>query len=95
MILLMVVIPNPKRGALEASTAIAIDEVDRNRSSYIQDLKYVFKKYASNKFRNRSVVSGQCAQAHPDIVVCACPLEYYCLLHFVESLLQSACIGKI
>ena len=71
MILLMVVIPNPKRGALEASTAIAIDEIDRNRSSHIQDLTYVFKKYASIKPRTRLVVSGQCAQAHDIRALCA------------------------
>ena len=45
MVLMMFVIPNPRRGASEtAADVAAAKSVDKNRTSYIEDLKYVFTK---------------------------------------------------
>ena len=45
MILLMLVIPNPERGASEAKAeVIAEKNIHQSRSSFLEDLKYVIKK---------------------------------------------------
>ena len=46
MVLLVIFIPNTRRGAAETEDEIATEKgLDKNRTSYKDDLKYVFTKY--------------------------------------------------